>query len=80
MMMVGVLFEHRLYELFCLLYTTYLGFNLFHTFFKLHRNVIFIIIFQGPVVAIGTPLIQGGEDKDPEARERRDTVKKVRSV
>jgi hypothetical protein len=39
-----------------------------------------VIIFQGQVVAIGTPLIQGGEDKDPEARERRDTVKKVTSV
>jgi hypothetical protein len=31
MMMVGVLFKHRLYELFCLLYTTYLGFKLFNT-------------------------------------------------
>jgi hypothetical protein len=39
-----------------------------------------VIIFQGQVVAIGTPLIQGGEDKDPEARERRDTVKKVSRV
>ena len=36
-----------------------------------------ISIQKGPVMEIGLPKIEGGEDTDPVARERRDTVKQV---
>lgn len=32
---------------------------------------------KGPVVEIGVPVLEGGEDADPEAKSRRDTVKKM---